>query len=124
MGNICRTASHNQPPLYETCDNDIELVMRSTKLLHHIIDQHYQQDENAPLGVRVGLMEKIIYTQRCEDLSKEFLSNVRELISLRDNLVSDPNCNTIPDRQKFIESYNSVEKEIRKEIRVNDCVVM
>jgi hypothetical protein len=76
--------------------NDFELVIRSAKELERIL-----RDEFGAHGNGVNEMLDCINARGSSEFSPESLKRMRHLIWIRNQLVHEPNFNSIPDRGKL-----------------------
>ena len=101
--------------------NDYELVIRSTKDLEHLLETGF----NAPSGKNIGLHDKITAAQNSHGLSHDTVKKLRYLVTIRNKLVHDHNFNSLPDREHFAKSYDSVEKELKEKLHGSSsgCII-
>jgi len=94
--------------------NDFELVVRATKELEFLLEEHF----HAPTGKNVGLHDKITAARdaRGQPLSDNVKKRMRYLVTIRNSLVHDRECNAIPDRSAFLSGWAEVETELKKSI--------
>jgi len=101
--------------------NDYELVIRATKDIEHLLESNF-----GALGT--GLHEKITHTQSLVGLSVDSVDKLRYLVNVRNQLVHKYDFNELTDREQFISSFHSVEKELKGKLEDNDnedtnCVI-
>ncbi|KAL3808957.1 hypothetical protein ACHAXA_004783 [Cyclostephanos tholiformis] len=101
--------------------NDFELVIRATKDLEHLLETRF----DAPSEKNVGLHDKITAAQNSHRLSPDCVKKLRYLVTLRNKLVHDHDFNSLPDREHFARSYDSVAKELQDKLRGSsrNCII-
>ena len=93
------------------CTNDFELVIRSSKELEFILEQHF----GAPSGKQSGGLHEKISCARLSDgspLPQSLANKMRFLATIRNKLVHDREFNSIPDNTRFRESFNEAIAEL------------
>lgn len=93
--------------------NDFELVIRATKELEWLLEEHF----GAPAGKNVGLHDKITAARDPRDgkpLPEKVTRQMRKLVTIRNSLVHDREVNAIPDRPAFVAGWNDVESSLTK----------
>lgn len=84
--------------------NDYELVIRASKDLEYILEAYLG-------GSGKGLHEKCTSVQRL--LPQDLQKKIRYLATIRNKLVHERGFDHIPDRARFVESYQIAERDVR-----------
>lgn len=88
--------------------NDYELVIRAAKELEGILEAY--------LGAHgKGLHEKCTSVQNV--IPQPLQKKIRYLATIRNKLVHERNFHSIPDRARFVESYQIAERELQDVVR-------
>mmetsp|Transcript_21000 Transcript_21000/g.49871 ORF Transcript_21000/g.49871 Transcript_21000/m.49871 type:complete len:121 (+) Transcript_21000:161-523(+) len=90
---------------YSHSTNDFELAIRSSKELEHILDTELGSSGK-------GLHEKITSVE--SSLGNELIKNMRYLATIRNKLVHEHDFNSIPDRKRFVEKFDSSAAELKR----------
>jgi hypothetical protein len=88
--------------------NDFELCIRSSKELEHLLDAEFGASGK-------GLHEKITSVE--QQLSPEMVRNMRYLATIRNKLVHEHAFNAIPDRARFIKTFEQSSNELKELLR-------
>ena len=93
------------------CRNDFELVIRASKELEFLLESSF----HASGGKQSGLHEKISSARQPsgKPLPDGLVRKMRYLATLRNKLIHDRECNSIPDRAGFIKSYSEAIEELK-----------
>ena len=99
--------------------NDFELVIRATKELEFLLETMLETHFLPPLTVSqdktIGLHDKISMARlpNGQPLPDDAIRKMRFLVTLRNKIVHDHECNSIPDRPRFVKDFDEVEASLR-----------
>lgn len=79
------------------CNNDYELVIKSSKELEYLLEQHFGAQGK-------GLQEKI---SSASGLSNQLVKDMRFLATIRNKLIHERGFDRIPDRTAFVGTFHS-----------------
>ena len=96
--------------------NDFELVIRATKELEHLLEAHFLPPLTKSQDKTIGLHDKISMARLPDGqpLPPNVVKKMRYLVTLRNKLVHEHDCNAIPDRPTFVAQFDEVETLLRK----------
>lgn len=106
-----------QSTSYSRYSNDFELVVRATKDLEELLEKHF----GAPDGKDSGLHEKITEARvNGQPLPVDLVRKLRYLVTIRNKLIHEHDCNAIPDRAAFVKSYDDANAELHSLGNINE----
>ena len=95
--------------------NDFELVIRATKELEFLLETHFLPPLTMSQDKTIGLHDKISMARiNGKPLPDHAIRKMRFLVTLRNKIVHDHECNSIPDRPRFVKDFDEVEKSLRE----------
>ena len=96
--------------------NDFELVIRATKELEYLLETHFLPPLSTSQDKTIGLHDKISMARLPDGqpLPPAVVKKMRYLVTLRNKLVHDHDCNAIPDRPAFVRQFDEVETMLKK----------
>ena len=94
--------------------NDFELVIRATKELEFLLETHFLPPLTMSQDKTIGLHDKISMARiNGKPLPDHAIRKMRFLVTLRNKIVHDHECNSIPDRPRFVKDFDEVEASLR-----------
>ena len=94
--------------------NDFELVIRATKELEFLLETHFLPPLTVSQDKTIGLHDKISMARiNGKPLPDHAIRKMRFLVTLRNKIVHDHECNSIPDRPRFVKDFDEVEASLR-----------
>jgi hypothetical protein len=105
-----------QSSAYST--NDYELVIKASKELEYFLEAEFH-------ATGKGLHEKITSAQ--SELSSDIIKKMRYLATIRNKLIHERGFDAIPDRNKFIASFEASKVELEKIVKARNsnssCII-
>ena len=93
----------------------VELVIRATKELEFLLETHFLPPLTMSQDKTIGLHDKISMARiNGKPLPDHAIRKMRFLVTLRNKIVHDHECNSIPDRPRFVKDFDEVEKSLRE----------
>ena len=95
--------------------NDFELVIRATKELEFLLETHFLPPLTVSQDKTIGLHDKISMARlpNGQPLPDDAIRKMRFLVTLRNKLVHDHDCNSIPAWSRFVRDFDEVEASLR-----------
>ena len=114
----------------ENTTNDIELVVRVTNELDHVLTNKFSAElargalhhQRSQLQVLLG--DKIQCLQNCDTVEYATIRQMKQLVQMRNQLVHDQGINNLRDvnmeRKKYLQVYKEVRTELSRVIQERD----